>query len=88
MTDYREFLIQRVLPTDESTRINTIMTTDELISYIDAQDFMHEEHYKIYEITEFGTLEEIFYRGWQPNCLIELVDKKGQVIFSGRGTDH
>ena len=88
MTDYREFLVQRILPANEDARVNTIMTTDELINYIDEQDFMHDEHYKIYEITEFGTLEEIFYRGWQPNCLIEFVDKKGQVIFSGRGTDH
>lgn len=87
MTDYREFLVQRVLSIDEDSRVNTIMTTDELINYIDGQDFIHE-HYKIYEITELGTLEEIFYRGWQPNCLIEFVDKKGQVIFSGRGTDH
>jgi hypothetical protein len=63
------------------------MLTNELISYIDEQDFIHER-YKIYEITEFGTLEEIFYRGWQPNCRIEFVDKKGQIILSGRGTDH
>lgn len=87
MTDYREFLVQRVLPIDEGSRVNTIMTTDELINYIDEQDFLHE-HYKIYEITELGTFEEIFYRGWQPNCIIQFVDKKGQVIFTGRGTDH
>ena len=87
MTDYREFLVQRILPTGDDTRINTLMLGDELINYIDGQDFIHER-YKIYEITEFGTLEEIFYRGWQPNCRIEFVDKKGQVIFSGRGTDH
>ena len=87
MTDYREFLVQRICSWDEDSRENTIMTTDELIHYIDMQDYCRE-NYKIYEITEFGTFEEIFYRGWQPNCLIEFVDKKGQIILSGRGTDH
>lgn len=87
MTGCREYLVQRFLPTGEDARINTIMTSDELIDYIDRQDFFHE-HYKIYEITEFGTLEEIFYRGWQPNCIIQFVDKKGQILFTGRGLDH
>lgn len=75
MTDYREFLVQRILPADEDARVNTIMTTDELINYIDEQDFMHE-HYKIYEITEFGTLEEIFIAAGSLTVLLNLWIKR------------
>jgi hypothetical protein len=86
-TDYCQYLVQRVCLWDNDTRENTIMNSDELIHYIDMLDYCHEK-YKIYEITEFGTFREIFYRGWQPDCLIEFVDNKGQVVLSGRGTDH
>lgn len=86
-TDYCQYLVQRVCLWDNDTRENTIMNSDELIHYIDMLDYCHEK-YKIYEITEFGTFREIFYRGWQPDCLIEFVDNKGQIILSGRGTDH
>lgn len=87
MTDQRQFLVQRICNWDEDSRDNTIMTSSELIHYIDMQDIC-SENYKIYEITEFGMPIEIFYRGWQPGCLIEFADSKGQIILSGYGTDH
>ena len=87
MTDQRQFLIQRICNWDEDSRDNIIMTSSELIHYIDMQDIC-SENYKIYEITEFGMPIEIFYRGWQPGCLIEFADSKGQIILSGYGTDH
>lgn len=87
MTDQRQFLVQRICNWDDDSRDNTIMTSSELIHYIDMQDIC-SENYKIYEITEFGMLVEIFYRGWQPGCLIEFADSKGQIVLSGYGTDH
>ena len=63
------------------------MTADELIRYIDMQDYC-TERYRIYEITQYCAPMEIFYRGWQPGCLIEFCDGKGQIILSGYGTDH
>ena len=87
MTDQRQFLVQRIYEWDDGSRDNTIMTSSELIHYIDMQDICTED-YRIYEITEFGVLAEIFYCGWQPGCLIEFVDKNGQVVLSGYGVDH
>lgn len=87
MTGERQFLVQRICHWDDESRENTIMTADELVHYIDMQDICTEE-YKIYEITEYGTINEIFYRGWQPGCWIEFVDRKGEVVLCGYGTDH
>lgn len=81
----RQFLVQRIYDDDE--RGNTIMTPDELVHYIDMQDICEEE-FKIFEITNFGETKEIFYAGRQPGCVIEFVDKFGNIVLSGYGTDH
>lgn len=81
----RQLLVQRIY--DDNERDNTIMTPDELVHYIDMQDICEEE-FKIFEITNFGEIKEIFYAGWQPGCVIEFVDKFGNVVLSGYGTDH
>lgn len=85
----RQFLVQRIgeVNTDSEYRESTIMTVNELINYIDMQDII-SENYEIYEVTEFGTVTPIHYVGWQPGCLIEFVNDKGEVILSGYGTDH
>ena len=33
-------------------------------------------------------MKKISYVGWQPDCLIELVDEAGNVVLRGYGTDH
>lgn len=87
-TDRREFLVRRSGGhLDDGLCINTIMTANELINYVDMDD-IHDESYEIYEITEYGTMREIFYRGWKPGCVIEFTDDYGQVVLCGYGTDH
>ncbi|MBP5774029.1 MAG: hypothetical protein J6W35_08255 [Eubacterium sp.] len=87
-TDRREFLVRRSGGhLDEGLCVNTIMTANELIDYVDMDD-IHDESYEIYEITEYGTMREIFYRGWKPGCVIEFVDDYYQVVLRGYGTDH
>lgn len=86
-TEERQFLVMRVCSWDGNSRDNTVMTADELIHYIDMQDYC-TERYKIYEITQYCAPMEIFYRGWQPGCLIEFCDRNGQIVLSGYGTDH
>lgn len=88
----RLFLVQRILNWDDGSRGNSIMNEEELIHYIDFQDICSED-YKIYDITEFGKVERVYYRGWQPGCvdtgkLIEFVNKSGETIISAYGTDH
>lgn len=64
------------------------MTANELINYIDMED-CHEEMYEIYDCTSmFGEVKKLHYKGWQPNCLIEIVDDEGKVVLKGYGTDH
>lgn len=88
MTDRREFLVRRSGGhLDEGLCVNTIMTESELVDYVDMDD-IHDESYEIFEITEYGTMREIFYRGWKPGCVIEFVDDYGQVVLRGYGTDH
>lgn len=80
----RQFLVQRIGYSDSEYRESTIMTADELINYIDMQDIISED-YKIYEVTEFGTITPIHYVGWQPGCLIEFVNDKEEVVLRGYG---
>ena len=82
----RQFLVQRVDLMDDE-RFNSIMTADELVHYIDMSDCF-DERYVIYEITEMGKVEQIYYAGWQPGYVIEFVDAEGNVVLSGFGTDH
>lgn len=82
----RQFLVQRINQTDNE-RYSTIMTADELIHYIDMSDCFDED-WCIWEITTFGQVEHIQYMGWQPGCVIEFVNDKGEIVLSGYGTDH
>lgn len=80
-----KFLVQRII-NDEV--FPEIMTANELINYIDMED-CHEEMYEIYDCTSmFGEVNKLHYKGWQPNCLIEIVDDEGKVVLKGYGTDH
>lgn len=79
-----KFLVQKYIEGEVYTRI---CTETELISYLDMSDCSDEE-YRIYDITSWGEVKEVFYQGWQPNRLIEVVDGDGNVVLSGYGTNH
>jgi hypothetical protein len=66
-----------------------VVSGSELIYFIDMMDCDPDiEDYMIYELCEDGKMQKIYYRGWQPGCLIEFVNDKGEVILDGYGTDH
>lgn len=79
-----KFVVQRAIDGEISL---SIMSEEELIRYIDKAD-LHQETYQIYNGTTFGEMKKVSYVGWQPDCLIELVDEAGNVVLSGYGTDH
>lgn len=82
----RTYLVQRKAWDGEP--YYSIMQANELIGYINMAD-CHDEHFSIWDITEFGKVEPCHYTGWQPNCLIEVVrDSDGEVILRGYGEDH
>lgn len=80
----RKFLVQAI---GEDYKRVELMSEAELIKFIDFQDIYGESFY-IYEVTEFGHIEELHYVGWQPNCLIQLKNDKNEIVVSGYGTDH
>lgn len=82
--NYKKFIVQRVIDNELSL---TVMSEEELIRYIDEDD-LHQETYQIYDGSAFGEMKKLSYAGWQPNCVIELVDETGKVVLRGYGTDH
>ena len=45
--------------------------------------------YEIFDcMSEFGKVKPLRYKGWQPGCLIEVVDETGKVVLRGYGEDH
>lgn len=79
-----KFLVQKYIEGEMYTKI---CTETELISYIDMSD-CHDEEYRIFDISVFGEVREVFYKGWQPRCLIEIADSDGNVVLGGYGTEH
>lgn len=79
-----KFLVQKFIEGEVYTRI---CTETELISYLNMLNCSDEE-YRIFDVTLLGEVKEVFYRGWQPNCLIEVIDGDGNVVLSGYGTNH
>ena len=80
----KKFLVQR--KSDGETWCS-LMNSHELIDYINFSD-CHNEEWKIYDASEFGKAKPCHYKGWQPMCLIEVVDEDGNVVLSGYGEDH
>lgn len=80
----REFLIQAK---GEDYKYSKVVSENELIHYIDMQDYCTEE-YQIYEVTNMGQISQIWYVGWQPDCLIQFANSVGDIVLEGYGTDH
>ena len=68
--------------------VSSLMTPQRLIDYINMDD-CHGESYEIFDcMSEFGKVKPLRYKGWQPGCLIEVVDEAGKVVLRGYGEDH
>ena len=68
--------------------VSSLMTPQRLIDYINMDD-CHGENYEIFDcMSEFGKVKPLRYKGWQPGCLIEVVDEAGKVVLRGYGEDH
>lgn len=81
----KRFLVQKMIDDEVFSRI---MTANELIKYIDMND-CYDEKFEIFDCdTVFGSVRKLYYKGWQPGCLIEIVDDQNNVVLKGYGTDH
>lgn len=84
-TQMEYFLVQHII---DDEIIASIMSPSKLIDYINMDD-CHNESYEIFDCTsEFGKIKPLHYKGWQPGCLIEVVDESGKVVLRGYGEDH
>lgn len=82
--DNKVYLVQRII---DGEFMCSLMNDLELIHYIDMQDICTEE-YTIWDMSEVGKARRLHYSGWQPGCLIEIIDEDGNVVVSGYGVDH
>ena len=71
----KRWLVQRTL---DGKRFNTLMDDCELVYYVDMNFF---EQFKIYDVSDFGNIKEVYYTGKQPNCLVELKDENGKAVL-------
>ena len=67
-----------------------LMSEAELVKWFDMSDCYPAFDYEAFavDLTKKEFPYQIWYRGWQPNCLIEFVDIFNEVAASGYGTDH
>lgn len=85
MSECSMFLVQHVI---DDELVSSLMTPQRLIDYINMDD-CHGEPYEIFDcMSEFGKIKPLRYKGWQPGCLIEVVDEAGKVVLRGYGEDH
>ena len=82
----KKYLVQRKDNYDNEV-FGSLMTENELIHYISMND-CYDESYRIFDISDFGTIRQLYYVGWKPNCLIEVEDEYGNIVVSGYGEDH
>ena len=80
----KKFLVQRVI---DGEIVPSLMNETELINYINMAD-CHGEDYEIFDVSKFGETHHLHYVGWQPNCLIQIIDENSMLIASGYGEDH
>lgn len=85
MSECSMFLVQHMI---DDELFSSLMTPQRLIDYINMDD-CHGESYEIFDcMSEFGKVKPLRYKGWQPGCLIEVVDEAGKVVLRGYGEDH
>lgn len=84
------YLLLRKESNDNAGYFSSKLCTDiEIINYINMLDIYSDfEDYAVYAIMGLDKVERLTYVGWQPGCLIQLKDSKGNVVISGYGEDH
>lgn len=82
-----EFLVQYAIEGSEKI-INKIVNSCWIIKTTNESDFNGIEEMHVFDVTDLGKIKPLYYRGWQPGCLIEYVDDKNNVVIHGYGTDH
>ena len=81
----KKFLVQKNIDGEIFPRL---MSENELIDYISMDD-CHNEDYAIFDCSSFGEVREVHYAGWRPGGLIEIIDKKRDVVvLKGYGEEH
>lgn len=68
--------------------VRMIVTEAGLIKFINEADFNGAEDIVVYDITQPDKIERLYYKGWQPGCVIQFTDESGEVVVSGVGEDH
>ena len=81
------YLLHRELDMETTEMAVTLYSESQLIDYINMDD-CHNENYIIFDVSEYGCIKRLQYKGWQPDNLIELVDEAGNIVVSAYGTDH
>lgn len=87
----KKYLVQMIIDRNDEDLCEpcaSLMTEYELIHFVDFLDCNPVDDYEIYDVSTFGKITPIHYKGWQPRCLIEFVDDDGNVVVSGYGEDH
>ena len=82
----RQFLLGTKYENEWSWKV---VSPDKVIHFIDMLDCDPDiQGYQFFELLNTGAIQQIYYRGWQPGCYIELVDDNGETVLDGYGTDH
>lgn len=83
MTD--KYLVQRKI---DGELHPILFTASELVRYISLGD-CYDEDYEIFDCTsEYGVVKKLYYAGWKPGNLIEILDDHGNVVVKGYGINH
>jgi hypothetical protein len=84
----KKFLLQTVYY-DFDEVFSEIVTEYRIVHFVNMLDCNdHIRGYKVFDVSEFGKIKQLHYRGWQPGCLIEFVDDDGNIVISDYGDDH
>ena len=75
-----EFLVQYAIEGSEKI-INKIVNSCWIIKATNESDFNGIEEMHVFDVTDLGKIKPLHYRGWQPGCLIEYVERKHKSFF-------
>ncbi len=73
---------------EEGETVVSLETATGVIKLTDMLDLIDVSNVRVSKIISANEIEPLTYVGWQPNCLIEYIDKDWNVEISGYGTDH
>ena len=68
-----------------------LTTFEYVVQFLDMMDCDPDiEDYEIWYIPneKNAVPTQLWYAGWQPGCIIDIIDKDGEIVYRGIGTDH